>query len=72
MSKEKSRLLAMVCDNGQTWDLSINDKKSIQWALSRIEDLSAALYAYLDAGHKESRRLASIKAKIALARVRGE
>jgi len=27
------RLEAMVADDGQTWDLTIHDKKAINWAL---------------------------------------
>lgn len=32
-----SRVEQMVADNGQTWDLSPNDKEALRYVLSRIE-----------------------------------
>jgi hypothetical protein len=36
MNKHKDRLDAMLEDNGQTWDLSPNDKLAIQWAVDQL------------------------------------
>lgn len=41
MTDEQSRLEQMLIDTGDTWDLSPNDKKAIQWALDRIAELEA-------------------------------
>jgi hypothetical protein len=38
MAHAKERLEAMIEDNGQTWDLSDNDKAAIRWALSEWPD----------------------------------
>lgn len=53
-TKHRDRLDAMASDNGETWDLSENDKSSICWALSQISDRERLLYAL---GHDKFRAL---------------
>ena len=38
-----SRLKAMLDDNGQTWDLSPNDKKAVAWAIKEIDKYNLSL-----------------------------
>lgn len=37
VQEHRERLEAMVEDNGQTWDLSDNDKAAIRWAIETLD-----------------------------------
>lgn len=51
------RLLAMLHDNGQTWDLSPNDKSAIRWAMDELYRLNVELSTWRRESVEEIARL---------------